>query len=93
MTRRQKHGVLGSGIAMWALLALLLVSPDAAVAAEAGPGTEFRKCRDQAWSDYNECLMRAPDSGSNRTACYIFWDLDNIGCDIDLLNPLRNLFR
>src|SRR5919109_2905731 len=45
-----------------------------------GPGTRWRACRDEAWADYNECLMQDPDDWGNRTVCYWLWDFDAPYC-------------
>jgi hypothetical protein len=50
---------------------------------ESGPGTQFKECRDKAWSDYNTCLVKAHDR-AEEIECFIAWDLDNLGCTIAL---------
>lgn len=78
-------GALG---ALGLMLALLVLVPGNGYAAEAGPGTDFLKCRSQSWADYNSCLVEGPDTSTHRAACFIAWDLDNIGCDVALLKAL-----
>jgi hypothetical protein len=99
MTERLGSGILWRLLALIALLAAVqLVGTTGEAWAydgeEDGPGTRWLKCRDQAWADYNTCLMRDPYNSSNRAACYIAWDLDNIGCDVALVTEtLFPLFR
>ena len=74
--------VIGLGV-----LALIAFLTPAANAEESGPGTEFRECRNQAWADYNECLVEST-SRWGRAMCDVAWDLDNIGCDVELMKDL-----
>jgi hypothetical protein len=57
-----------------------------------GPGTRYRQCRAEAWADYNECLMDDPGDTSNEVTCFFLWDLDNVGCDTQLILDLAGLF-
>ena len=62
-----------------------------------GPGTRWRACRDEAWADYNECLMQDPDDWGNRTVCYWLWDFDAAYCDwtliVEMASPWKILFN
>jgi hypothetical protein len=55
--------------------------------ADSGPGTRFLECRAESWANYNKCLMNATKE-SEMKACDLAWDLDNIGCDIELAASL-----
>lgn len=68
------------------LSALLMPQPLAAQEDDgsAGMGTEFFECRAAASAQYDVCMEQA-DGWSAQLACYIAWDLDNIGCDLDLI--------
>jgi hypothetical protein len=55
--------------------------------ADSGPGTRFLQCRAESWANYNTCLVKSSKE-SEMLACYLAWDLDNIGCDIELAASL-----
>jgi hypothetical protein len=55
--------------------------------ADPGPGTRFLQCRAESWANYNTCLVNATKD-SEKKACDMAWDLDNIGCDIELAASL-----
>jgi len=68
------------------LAALLLPRPLAAQEDEgaAGMGTEYFDCRETSITQYDICRNQA-DGWFDKLECYIAWDLDNIGCDLDLI--------
>lgn len=46
---------------------------------ESGPGTEFVKCQDEAWVDYNKCLMNARTSWEKKL-CDLAFEADVVWC-------------
>jgi len=81
--------IRGLGLAALALL-LLLAAPSLGRAAEEaadGPGTRFRKCRAEAWADYNSCLVTSYNEAEKKL-CYFYFDADNVGCDIAFLSDM-----
>lgn len=75
------------GALLGALAMVLLLAAPAPGSAQ-GAGTSYFACRDQAWADYNDCLMKDPNSLSNSVKCFLAWDLDNLSCDVKLLKEL-----
>jgi hypothetical protein len=54
---------------------------------EDGAGTRWRKCRAEAENDWYECV--GPEPGVlRRLKCYLVWEADNIGCDVELFRAL-----
>jgi hypothetical protein len=84
---------------LWPMLAVMLAvvafTPDPASAwyeeyeiyDDGGPGTEFLRCRAQSWADLNTCLVRASTESDKRDCNWAF-ELDNIGCDIELVGNI-----
>jgi hypothetical protein len=101
MFRRRRSMVVRIAALFAALLVVQLAEPPRALYADAweedayydddgedGIGTRWRKCRLKATEDYWECRSYDMDSKLVAAVCYFLWDLDNIGCDIELLNAL-----
>jgi hypothetical protein len=63
---------------------LVLVVPRAA-SADAG---EWRRCVDEAFADYNSCLMEG-DSWFGRMICDLSWELDVALCTAERLGEIR----
>lgn len=53
-----------------------------------GIATKWRKCRLKATENYWECRSEDYDSKSLAVFCYVIWDLDNIGCDIEFFKAV-----
>jgi hypothetical protein len=93
----QRNRRKGSRSWLWGVFAVSLVAgaitarPASAVLEPAlhdgGPGTRFLECRAESWSNYNSCLMKA-GAESEKKACDLAWDIDNIACDIELLSSI-----
>jgi hypothetical protein len=56
-----------------------------------GPGTRYLECRAESWANYNTCLVNATKE-SEKKACDMAWDLDNIGCDLELAGAMLGGF-
>ncbi len=81
-----KTGWTRSRLALIAALPVITILPIAsrATALEAAAetdqaGTEFRKCTDSSWANYNDCLMSA-DHGWERTLCDVVFQADVTWC-------------
>jgi hypothetical protein len=74
------------GAMLGALAAVLLLAEPSPGAAQ-GAGTQYFACRDQAWADYNTCLVGS-SSKLGQFACFVAWDLDNVHCDVKLIKDL-----
>ncbi len=88
MYRKQARttGATRATLALIAFLPALLLVPLAARASEAAEaeseqlaGTQFVACTDQAWKEYNNCLMNA-DRRWEKTLCDIAFDADVVYC-------------
>jgi hypothetical protein len=87
MTTAVNASTLVRGTLLGSLIAVMLLLA-APVPGEAQAGTDWRKCREQAYLDYNDCLMQEPNSLTHQLLCYFAWDLDNVNCDIQLIKDL-----
>ena len=66
------------------LLSPFLLSPQLGGASE-GPGTEWRSCRADAHGDMANCYHEESDSRFGYMMCNVAWELDLLGCDLDLI--------
>jgi hypothetical protein len=52
-----------------------------------GPGTQYRRCLAEAWSNYNDCLMSSA-SEAERRDCDRYHSLDMMACDLELMGSM-----
>lgn len=64
---------------VFALLAAAAVLAPRAVSAQELPGTEWRRCTDYAWADYNDCLMES-DGFFHRLTCDLSFEGNIVWC-------------
>jgi hypothetical protein len=76
------HRIVLAGVLVLPLLVLVVPRP---ASADAG---EWRECIDEAFADYNSCLM---ESGSrfSRMICDLSWELDAVLCTAERIGEIR----
>jgi hypothetical protein len=77
-----------SALAALPLLALLLFAPSPAPAAQAG---DLSTCTNQAWAEYNDCLMDASAEWM-RTGCDVGFSAEYALCWAKYLGGIKDLF-
>lgn len=55
---------------------------------EAGAGTAWLECREDAVENFDSCRLEAGQDFWDKYKCALAWDLDNIGCNVDLIEDL-----
>lgn len=69
--------------------ALLLPRPGDA---QSLPGTEWRRCTDIAWADYNDCLMES-DGFFHRLTCDLAFEGDYLWCSAKYGGDVKDAWR
>ena len=73
------------------LVAAALLAPRP-TGAQSLPGTEARLCTDDAWADYNGCLMES-DGFFHRLTCDLAFEADVIWCSAKYGGQVKNAWN